>query len=214
MFTGIVETIGIVQRFSRRTQALRLTIAAPDLVEGADIGDSVCVCGVCLTVVERGEGGISFDVVSETLRRSTLGDLRRGRPVNMERSLRPDSRIGGHFVMGHVDAVGTVRRRVFEGESVRTTFQCPESVTRYTVGKGSIAVDGVSLTVVEVGEGFFSVALIPHTRQVTTLGGLALGSRVNLELDLMAKYVEKLVHPRAEGEASDSRIAELLTSPS
>jgi riboflavin synthase len=180
MFTGIVREVGTVARFD----GSRLVV---ETGTEAELGDSVAIAGVCLTVAAREDGGLAFDVVSETLGRTTLGSLSAGDKVNLEPSLRAGDPLGGHIVQGHVDGVGRLRER---GEL--TWFDAPAEIVRYCVEKGSIAVDGTSLTVAATDEGGFAVALIPHTLEATTLGGLAPGSAVNLEVDVLAKYVERL----------------------
>jgi riboflavin synthase len=180
MFTGIVREVGTVARFD----GSRLVVEAGT---EAELGDSVAIAGVCLTVAARENGGLAFDVVSETLGRTTLGSLSAGDKVNVEPSLRAGDPLGGHIVQGHVDGVGRLRER---GEL--TWFDAPAEIVRYCVEKGSIAVDGTSLTVAATDERGFAVALIPHTLEATTLGELAPGSAVNLEVDILAKYVERL----------------------
>jgi len=193
VFTGIVEERGRVAR----VEGPAVTVEARTVGADADIGASIAVSGVCLTVVanEPSEGArlLSFDLAPETLSRTTLDALRPGDGVNLERPVTLLTRLGGHLVQGHVDGVGEVRevRPVPDGREV--TFGLPEGAARYVAEKGSIAVDGVSLTVTGVGDDWFGVALIPHTLEVTTLGGLEPGDRVNLEVDLMAKYVERLM---------------------
>jgi riboflavin synthase len=188
MFTGIVRELGAVEEVEEVGHGARLRVRAPESAEGVHVGDSVSVSGVCLTAVEVAEGTIAFDVVQETLRRSTLGRLEDGAAVNLEPSLRAGDSLGGHFVQGHVDGVGRVRAVTPEGLEIDTS---PE-ILRYCVEKGSIAVEGVSLTIAGLGEDGFTVALVPHTREVTTLGRVAEGDELNLEVDLLAKYVEKL----------------------
>ena len=189
MFTGLVEERG---RVAGR-HGHRLRVHADLVVEDAKVGDSVAVNGCCLTVVDLGPGELAFDVVDETFVRTTLGDLAAGDPVNLERPVRPSDRLGGHIVQGHVDAVGEVVTPAPD-LYVRTD----PALLRYVVEKGSIAVDGISLTVVEARADGFTVAVIPHTAEVTTLGVRRPGDRVNLEVDLMAKYAEKLLAPRSE----------------
>jgi riboflavin synthase len=184
MFTGIVEELGRV----RSRDGGRFTFEARLVLEDAKIGDSIAVNGCCLTVVDSGDGWWAADAVAETLARTNLDDLQPGDPVNFERPVRAADRLGGHIVQGHVDAVGEV---VEPAPSLRVRM--PESLARYVVEKGSITVDGCSLTVVEALADGFTVALIPHTTEVTTLGTKGPGSRVNLEVDLVAKYVERLL---------------------
>jgi riboflavin synthase len=190
VFTGIVREVGQVEAVEAGAGgAARLRIYAPDTAAGATVGDSVSVGGVCLTAVEAADGVVVFDVVPETLRRSSLGRLERGAGVNIEPSLRVGDQLGGHFVQGHADGVGHVRRADPDGLEI----DAPEEVLRYCVEKGSIAVEGVSLTIATLTEGSFSVALIPHTLQVTTLGALRPGDEVNLESDVIARHVERLL---------------------
>lgn len=192
MFTGIVRELGTVDAFD----GSRLVVAADETAASAAVGDSVAVAGVCLTVVERGEGRLAFDVVPETLARTALGRLEPGSPVNLESSLRVGDPLGGHVVQGHVDAVGRVRSLEPEGEGCRVWIDAPETVVRYCIEKGSIAVDGVSLTIAALDDEGLEVALIPHTLAVTTLGALAPGDEVNLEADVLGKVVERLVAAR------------------
>jgi riboflavin synthase len=188
MFTGIVRELGQVEAVEPRGDGVRLRIAAPGTASGSSIGDSVAVNGVCLTVTEASNGSLGFDAVPETLQRSTLGRLEEGAGVNVEPALQAGDLMGGHFVQGHVDGVGRVRRVTDEGLEI----EAPRELMRYCVEKGSIAVEGVSLTIARLGEDGFSVALVPHTREVTTLGRLSDGDELNLEVDVLAKYVEKL----------------------
>ncbi|MCS6859255.1 MAG: riboflavin synthase [Abditibacteriales bacterium] len=195
MFTGIIEQMGTVTALERRGNALRLTVDGGDYVGDAAVGESIAVSGVCLTMTAREDSKFCADVVEETLRKTTLGALRVGDRVNLERPLRADARLGGHIVQGHVDGVGEVVRLAPEADSVMVTFAVPRELARYLVAKGSVAVDGVSLTVVDRTDESFRVTLIPHTRAVTTLGALQVGTRVNIEVDILAKYVEQLVKP-------------------
>jgi riboflavin synthase alpha subunit len=188
MFTGIVRELGRVEAVERADQGVRLRVHAPETAVGVSPGDSVSVNGVCLTVTENGNGVLAFDAVPETLRRSTLGRLEEGGDVNVEPALEAGDPVGGHFVQGHVDGVGRVRRVTDEGLEIEAG---PE-ILRYCVEKGSIAVEGVSLTIAALDEKGFTVALVPHTREVTTLGRVAAGDELNLEVDMLAKYVEKL----------------------
>jgi riboflavin synthase len=172
---------------------IRIEVDAPATARGAAVGDSVAVSGCCLTVVEVLDGHLRFDAVSETLSRTTLGGLRRGSGVNIEPALRAGEALGGHYVQGHVDGVGRVRSLEPEGDGARLWVEAPEDVLRYGVEKGSITVDGVSLTIAELEHDAFAVALVPHTLAVTTLGDLRPGESVNLEVDVLAKYVERLI---------------------
>ena len=192
MFTGIVREIGTVAAFD----GARLVVTAPETAEGAAVGDSVAVSGACLTVVDAADGRLAFDVVPETLARTVLGSLEQGGSVNLEPSLRIGDQLGGHVVQGHVDAVGRVRSVEPEGNGRRVWVDAPETVVGYCIEKGSIAVDGVSLTVAAFDDEGFEVALIPHTLAVTTLGRLEPGDGVNLEADVLGKVVERLVAAR------------------
>jgi len=188
VFTGIVREVGRVEAVEERGESVRLVVRAPETAAAAAVGDSVSLAGVCLTAVEIADGTVVFDAVPETLRRSTLGRLKTGGGVNVEPALRAGDPLGGHIVQGHVDDVGRIRRVDDEGIEVEAT----QDVLRYCVKKGSITVEGVSLTIAGLAERSFTVALIPHTRKVTTLGELAEGDDVNIEVDVVAKYVERL----------------------
>jgi riboflavin synthase len=195
MFTGLVEEGGTVRRVTPGEAGARLEIAARTLLEGLAVGDSVAVNGACLTAVAVAADGFAVDAVAETLRRTALGAAAPGDRVNLERPMRLGDRLDGHLVQGHVDGVGTVRGVRPEGESAILEIAAPPGVLRYVVEKGSITVDGVSLTVAGRLADAFTVALIPHTMAVTTLGPQALGRPVNLEADVVAKYVEALATP-------------------
>ena len=198
MFTGIVEELGEVVELEPRDGGARLTLRGPRVVEGTADGDSIAVNGVCLTVTEVAGDTFGTDVVAETLDRSDLGDLGVGDPVNLERAVTPVTRLGGHLVQGHVDGVGTLLERRDDGV---VRIGVPDGLTRYLVDKGSITVDGISLTVVEAGPDFFTVALIPTTLAATTIGRTPPGGRVNLEVDVIAKYVERLLSAAPQGVA-------------
>jgi len=198
MFTGIIEELGTVRAFLPNAGGARIEIVAEQVLDDAERGASIAVNGCCLTVVELGADHWAADAVSETLDRTSLGGLRAGDPVNLERPVRLADRLGGHLVQGHVDAVGTVRERApLPDGSTRMAFAAPDAVLRYVVEKGSIAVDGISLTVAAVGGDAFEIAVIPHTLAVTTLGARRAGDPVNLEVDVVAKYVERLLVTRS-----------------
>lgn len=192
MFTGIVQAVGRVSKLDGGV----LTLDAPtSFVDGTlEIGESIAVNGCCLTLVSE-EGGLRFDLSPETLARTSLGDVRPGSKVNMERAMQAGARFGGHIVQGHVDATGTLVSIRPEGNSVVYRFQAPAEYDRYLIDKGSVTIDGISLTVVHPDAGAFDVWVIPHTLQETHLGELQPGSRVNLEFDVIARYVEKLLAP-------------------
>jgi riboflavin synthase len=189
MFTGLVREVGTVASMEDG----RLVVDAPVTAQGVQLGDSIAIDGVCLTVVACDDSSLSFDAVPETLARTALGTLDQGSRVNLEPALRAGDALGGHYVQGHVDGVGAVRSVEPEGEGKRVRFDAPAELLKYIVEKGSIAVQGTSLTVAVVDETGFEVALIPHTLQETTLGELEPEQPVNLETDVLAKYVEKLL---------------------
>jgi len=196
VFTGIIEELGSVRAIDRRKGGTRLEIGASKVLADVRAGDSIAVNGCCLTVVDRGDGWWAADAVIETLERTALGALERDDPVNLERPLRLSDHLGGHLVQGHVDAVGHVAARTpLADGSTRFTFSAPPDALRYVVEKGSVAVDGISLTAAALGDDSFDVAVIPHTLAVTTLGHKDPGAAVNLEADLIAKYVERLLVP-------------------
>ncbi|WP_432250147.1 riboflavin synthase [Streptomyces sanyensis] len=201
MFTGIVEELGEVTAVEDLGDASRFRLRGPLVTEGAKHGDSIAVNGVCLTVVDTADGQFTADVMAETLRRSSLGALTTGSRVNLERPMTADGRFGGHIVQGHVDGTGTIagRTRSEHWELVRISL--PGELARYVVEKGSITVDGVSLTVVEAGADDFTVSLIPTTLALTTLGLKQPGDPVNLEVDVIAKYVERLLGTGSAGGA-------------
>ncbi|MDQ3953731.1 MAG: riboflavin synthase [Actinomycetota bacterium] len=196
MFTGIVTHSGRVASARNRGGLLELAIAAPEVARDLHKGDSVAVNGVCLTAVDTSRRRFGAQVMGETLARSTFGDLRKGAVVNLELPARLSDRLGGHLVQGHVDGIARVVRAEDDEGSRRLWLEAPDEVLRYLVSKGSVALDGVSLTVVEVGRTSFQVAIIPHTLQETTLGELEVGSKVNVEVDVLAKYVERLLERR------------------
>ncbi len=198
MFTGIVEEMGVVKALEHSPSGTRLTILASTILDDLAVGASISVDGVCLTVVARNDQEFSVNVSSETLSVTTLGKLKAGRPVNLERAMRINERIGGHLVAGHVDGVGSIRDRRQEGSTIVLTIEAPKEVLRYCVSKGSITVDGISLTSNEVSERSVSVAIIPHTAKITTLGLKHPGDAVNLESDLIGKYVERLLQEREQ----------------
>lgn len=198
MFTGIVEEMGAVTLIEKTLAGARMTILASLVMGDLKVGDSISVNGICLTVVSRGERDFSVDVSPETLSVTTLGLLTAGTPVNLERPMKLNERIGGHLVAGHVDGVGTIRSRNQEGNALFFTIEAPQDILRYCVLKGSITVDGISLTINDVTSHGFSVAIIPHTATVTTLGLKQVNDTVNLESDLIGKYVERLLQERSQ----------------
>ena len=193
MFTGIVRERGRVVAVERSDGGVRLTLEAPQTAATTAVGDSVALDGCCLTATAVVDGLLAFDAVPETLRRTTLARVADGAELNVEPALRAGDPLGGHYVQGHVDAVGRVRSLEPEGAGARLWLEAPPDVLRYCVEKGSVAVNGVSLTIAQVAGDAFAVALVPHTLAATTLGALAAGDEVNLEADVLAKYVERLV---------------------
>jgi riboflavin synthase len=200
MFSGIVTDLGTVESCDRAAEAVTLTIEASPAYSDVAVGESIAVNGVCLTVVSHRGPTFTLDVSPETLRATNLGELRPGERVNLERSLRLNDRIGGHLVSGHVDGVGTISAKRPEANAWHLDVQAPKELMRYIVPKGSIAVDGISLTVVACRSDGFQVTIIPHTAAVTTIGQKALGASVNLECDMLGKYVERALQARLEGE--------------
>jgi len=196
VFTGIVQEIGAVRHSEPTRSGARIEIAASRVMARLAIDDSISVAGVCLTVVGRDDRSFTSDVVPETLARSTIGGLARGSRVNLEAAATPETALGGHFVQGHVDATAKLLERSAEGEGARLRFALPKTLARYVVVKGFITLDGVSLTVARLGKTFFEIALIPHTAERTTLGALRPGDAVNVEVDVIAKYVERIVRTR------------------
>lgn len=209
MFTGIVEEVGTLRRITPGAESVVLDLDAALVTEDAAVGDSILTDGVCLTVTGLRSGGFTADAMPETVRRTTLSERRPGDRLNLERALTLRSRLGGHLVSGHVDGVGTVKAVTPEDTALVVEIEAPEAVARVTVDQGSAAVDGVSLTVVGVAGDRIRVALIPHTAAVTTLGRLTAGARVNLEADLIAKYVYAFVAgSRPEGGLTWEKLAE------
>lgn len=194
MFTGIIQDVGEIRATEARGGDLRLVIAAAELDMGAvALGDSIAVNGVCLTAVAMGKDSFSADVSSETVSRTTIGDARVGTPVNLEMAMLPSTRLGGHLVSGHVDGVGEVKRRWSDARSERFVIAAPAALAKYIAEKGSICVDGISLTVNAVNGNEFELNIVPHTLQATTMGLFQAGRRVNLEVDIIARYLERLL---------------------
>jgi len=196
MFTGLVEELGECQWLRRTKDSTQLTVLAPHIEKRLRTGDSVAVNGCCLTTTSHNKGQISFDLLEETLRCTNLKNVRPGDGVNLERALAADGRLGGHFVQGHVDTTTTLRAVTPKGGDLRLDFDMPADFARYIAYKGSVAINGVSLTVAEVGAETFTIWIIPHTRKVTNLGKLKTGSEVNLECDILAKYAERILAPK------------------
>lgn len=197
MFTGIIEEVGSVISIRRSAASSFIRLSAEKVLSGTKLGDSIAVNGVCLTVTELDDTSFQADVMSETLSRSSLGSLSNGSPVNLERAMAADGRFGGHIVSGHIDGTGTITNIRNDGIAVWYTISAKPEIMRYIVEKGSIAVDGISLTVARVTDSSFSVSVIPHTAAETILGSRKKGDIVNLENDIIAKYIEKLIKPES-----------------
>lgn len=208
IFTGIIEEIGTIQAVERGGKSSRLQIKAEVVLEGTRIGDSISTSGVCLTVAEMNKNSFSADVMAETMRRSKLGRLTFGSKVNLERAVKMDGRLGGHLVSGHIDGTGIIRSMLREDNAVWLSVSTSEDLLRYIVEKGSIAIDGVSLTVAKVDNTGFQVSIIPHTAQETTLLHQKIGDLVNLECDIIGKYVEKLMSPAACSSGKKVQLSE------
>jgi riboflavin synthase len=207
MFTGLILEMGEITSVKKQGLGAILSLRSHEVAAGAAIGDSIAVNGVCLTVVSDRGNEVSFDLSDETMRSTNLGSLKAGDLVNLEPSLRPDSKIGGHFVTGHVDTTGKIRSKVNVGGMLKVEIEAPVEVTRFLVNKGSVAVDGISLTVVDILKDGFSLVIIPHTAKLTTLGSKGSGETVNIEADILGKYVAKFLNRH---EDRDSRFMKTL----
>lgn len=198
MFTGLVEEVGSVKAVTKSAKSAKITIKATKVLEGVKLGDSISTNGVCLTVTDFSANYFTVDVMAETMRRSNLKNLSSGDEINLERALRLGDRLGGHMVSGHIDGVGSISKYEKEDNAVWITIQTPPELLRYIIEKGSIAIDGVSLTVAYVDDICFKVSIIPHTKDATTLLRKKTGDEVNLECDMVGKYIEKLVSVKEE----------------
>lgn len=196
MFTGLVEELGECQWLRRTVESTQLTVLAPQIEKRVRTGDSVAINGCCLTVTGHAKGQISFDLLEETLQKTNLKSVRPGDGVNLERALAADGRLGGHFVQGHVDTTTKLLAATPKGGDLRLDFEMPADFARYIAYKGSVAINGVSLTVAELGRDTFTIWIIPHTRKATNLGKLEAGDEVNLECDILAKYAERILTPK------------------
>ncbi|MEW6001390.1 MAG: riboflavin synthase [Nitrospirota bacterium] len=194
MFTGIVTEMGEVATIDRKGGIVNLSIKAEEITKDIRTGDSISISGVCLTVVEIRGNIIRFDLSDETLRSTNLGELKPGNHVNLELSLRPDSNIGGHFVLGHVDGIGRVRSKASLGQAFKIEIEVSKNIINFIVEKGSVAIDGISLTVVDIFKNGFTVVIIPHTAKLTTMGFKGPGDTVNIEVDILGKYVERFLN--------------------
>lgn len=207
MFTGLVEELGKVKAIARGPRSVRLTVTAQKVLSDVKLGDSIAVSGTCLTVVDYGDNWFTADVMPETVERTVLAKFKIGDVVNLERTLAVGDRFGGHIVSGHIDGVGLIRNIQKDDNAVVVQIEAGQEVMRYIIKKGSIAIDGISLTVVDYGEDWFTVSLIPHTASVTTLGIKSIGSMVNLETDVIGKYVEKLLNLATATPQKTSKIS-------
>jgi riboflavin synthase len=207
MFTGIVEELGKVQGIQKGAKSARLTLGGKVVLKGTKLGDSIAVNGVCLTVTEFSEDKFSVDVMAETLDKSNLGNLKTGDVVNLERAMAVGDRLGGHIVSGHIDGVGKIKGEEMVEIAKLVEIEAPPQVLRYCIQKGSITIDGISLTIVDVSNHAFWVSLIPHTAKLTTLGFKKAGDSVNLEADILGKYVEKMLGLKEESKPQKSKIS-------
>lgn len=210
MFTGLIEETGKITNISKGINSAKLNIESEKVLKDIKIGDSIAVNGVCLTVTDFGRNSFTVDVMAETLRRSNLGNLNKKDKVNLERAMAIGERLGGHIVSGHIDGKGKVIEKKDEDIATWITIEASKEILNYIVLKGSIAIDGISLTVAEVGESFFKVSLIPLTKGETTLYDKSIGEEVNLECDIIGKYVERLLFMKERNEAKNSSITEEL----
>lgn len=207
MFTGIIEEIGTVKNIVKGSRSIKLTIAARKVLENTNLGDSIAVNGVCLTVTALGRDGFTADVMPESMSKTNMGALKPGDRVNLERALTLASRLGGHIVSGHIDGTGEIIAMEKDDNAVRVTLTSVPKVMKYIVPEGSVALDGVSLTVAQLGENDFTVSLIPHTAQVTTLLDKKVGDRLNIENDVVGKYVERLLSFSDKNAAAEKKSA-------
>ncbi|WP_265443988.1 riboflavin synthase [Acetivibrio straminisolvens] len=212
MFTGIVEEIGLVKEVVYGSKSIKLTIKCEKIMDDVKIGDSIAVNGICLTVASLDNGVFTADVMPQTMRKTNLGSLRAGEKVNLERALRPVDRMGGHIVSGHIDGTGVILSKEKEDNAIWLEISAPSDILKYIVVRGSVALDGVSLTAAYVDENCFKVSLIPHTASVTILGSKKPGDRINIECDMLGKYVEKLMsfNPQRKKDEKESVTMDFL----
>ena len=204
MFTGIVEELGKIKKIEHGSQSIVLTIEAKKVLEDVKLGDSIAVNGVCLTVTNFREQEFTVDVMPETMRNSSLADLKVGQVANLERALQVNDRLGGHLVSGHIDGVGIIKGKKREDNATIVTIEPPEGLLKYIIHKGSITIDGVSLTVASLDNNSFDISLIPHTSQITILGNKDIGDKVNLEADMIGKYVERMMNFKQKNNQSSN----------
>jgi riboflavin synthase len=208
VFTGIIIEMGEVAALERKGGITRLFLKSKEVIKDAKIGDSVSVNGTCLTIVEIKDAAMGFDLSDETLRSANLGSLKTGDRINLEPSLRPDSKLGGHFVSGHVDDIGRIKSKTKMGDAFKVEIEVPEKILHFLVEKGSVAVDGISLTVVDILKNGFTIVMIPHTAQLTTIGFKGPGDTVNIEVDIIGKYVARFLN---RGMDRDTRLVKTLS---
>ncbi len=209
MFTGLIEEIGTIEKIQKHRGTLRFTISVEEVVKDLAIDDSVALNGVCLTVVEFSKSNFQVEAVEETLNKTTFGSLKNGSQINLERSLRFSDRMGGHFVQGHVDAVGEVAAVQRQEGGVLLSIKLPAHLLKYVISEGSIAIDGVSLTIARLKENQITISLIPHTLEKTTLANLKVADKVNIEVDLMGKYVERILTRPNQSKISEGWLEEM-----
>ena len=210
MFTGIIEEIGKIKSVTRESRSIRLTVAVDKILEDIKIGDSICTNGVCLTVTSFDNSSFSADVMPETMDRKSFKHLKVNDPVNIERAMPANGRFGGHIVSGHIDGTGIITKMTRDDRAVRITIQTDPEITRGIVEKGSIAIDGISLTVTDVSYDKFGVSIIEHTQDMTTLSRKKVGDTVNLENDIIGKYIEKFIRVKTENSNNDRELLDLL----
>ncbi|MBI5078623.1 riboflavin synthase, partial [Candidatus Saganbacteria bacterium] len=206
MFTGIIEQIGITATLIRGAHSAKLAVSAGRIFEGVKVGESVSVNGVCLTVTHVRRNFAEFDLSPETLKRTTIGELRVGDRVNLERALPVSGRLGGHLVTGHVDGVGEIKNKIISGEGFDLYFSVPSEILGYLVLKGAVTIDGVSLTVADFRDGLLRVSVVPHTAKTTILGERNIGDRVNVEVDILSKYIEKHLRGEPKGITEETMV--------
>lgn len=207
MFTGIIIEMGEVAALERKGGITHLSLKSKEIIKDAKIGDSVSVNGTCLTIAEIKDTAMRFDLSDETLKSTNLGSLKTGDRVNLEPSLRPDSKLGGHFVSGHIDDIGRIKSKTKMGDAFKIEIEAPEKILNFLVEKGSVAVDGISLTVVDILKNSFTIVIIPHTEQLTTIGFKGPGDTVNIEVDIIGKYVARFLNKNMD---KDSRFTRTL----
>ncbi len=207
MFTGIIIEMGEVAALERKGGITHLSLKSKEIIKDAKIGDSVSVNGTCLTIAEIKDTAMRFDLSDETLKSANLGSLKTGDRVNLEPSLRPDSKLGGHFVSGHIDDIGRIKSKTKMGDAFKIEIEAPEKILNFLVEKGSVAVDGISLTVVDILKNSFTIVIIPHTEQLTTIGFKGPGDTVNIEVDIIGKYVARFLNKNMD---KDSRFTRTL----